>query len=820
MQARFLVAKTALSNTALSFDAEYSYAVPQGLADKVKPGARVLVPFGKGNRKRLGFVLRIYETDQHKEELKNILSVVDLKPLLNDEMLKLVYWLKENTFCTYYEAYKTIVPTGYDFSVATHYKRVNSKLETELSDMERTLLNAFMMGETQRDRDLIMDFKGNPEKKAVVESLINKGVIEETDILKRRVGDETVKMIRLTDAYLDGEAGARITPKQQVVIDLLAQCGSASIKEICYMANVTQSIIKRLITNGICEEFEIETLRTPETFDTVSTNPESIVLNDEQQLVFDGILKLVKAQKPCGALLHGVTGSGKTSVFIRLINETLNLGRTALMLVPEISLTPQMVQQFKALFGATVAVIHSSLSLGQRVDEFKRISTGDAKIVIGTRSAVFAPLKNIGIIIMDEEGEHTYKSENSPRYHARDVAIQRCGHNKCTLLMASATPSIESCFYAHIGRFHLFELKNRYNRSPLPQVVVVDMQKEEADGNNSLFSRSLRSAIDENLKRGEQSIILLNRRGFNTYVTCLECRTPVQCPNCSIPLTYHKKNNRLMCHYCGYTRSNITECDNCHSTHLKATGVGTQRVEDEVEKLFPNARVLRMDADTTGSRYAYQKGFEAFKNGEYDIMLGTQMIAKGLDFENVTLVGVLSLDKSLYSGGFQSYEKTFSLLTQVVGRCGRGKKKGIAFIQTYSPQHYVIELAANQDYNGFYEGEIELRRALTYPPFCDICVVGISSEINSEAEQSAREFIRLFKKNISEMDYKKPLRVLGPAPCVLPRINGRFRHRIIIKCKNSSDFRTLMYNTLLDCYKSKVFCNTRLFADINGDTGI
>lgn len=820
MQARYLVAKTALSNTALSFDKEYSYAVPQSLADVIKPGSRVLVPFGRGNRKRLGFVTRLYECDHHKEELKNILHVVDTEPLLNSEMLSLVFWLKENTFCTFYEAYRTIVPTGYDYSLTTHYKRVNARLEVELTDEEKKLLNAFMLEQSQRDRDLVMDYSSNPEKKAVVESLINKGVIEETDILKRKVGDETVRMIRLSNAYLDAEVGARITPKQQVVIDLLAQSESASVKEICYMANVTQSIIKRLIQNGVCEEYEIESLRTPKSTEITRTDPESIVLNDEQQSVFEGILSLVKEGKPCGSLLHGVTGSGKTSVFIRLINETLKLEKTAMMLVPEISLTPQMVSRFKSLFGETVAVIHSNLSLGQRVDEFKRIKSGSARIVIGTRSAVFSPLENIGIIIMDEEGEHTYKSENSPRYHARDVAIQRCGHNNCALLLASATPSIESCYFAHSGRFHLFELKHRYNQSPLPQVVIVDMQREAEDGNDSLFSRSLKEAIDENLRRGEQSILLLNRRGFNTYVTCLECRNPVECPNCSIPLTYHKKNDRLMCHYCGYTRANITECDHCHSTHLKATGVGTQRVEDEVTRLFPSARVLRMDADTTGSRYAYEKGFEAFKKGEYDIMLGTQMIAKGLDFENVTLVGVLSLDRSLYSGGFQSYEKTFSLLTQVVGRSGRGKKRGIAFIQTYSPEHYVIGLASKQDYNGFYEGEIELRRALTYPPFCDICVIGFSSEINSDAERSAKEFIKILKINISQLKYKKPLRVLGPSPCVMSRINGRFRHRIIIKCKNSSDFRKLMYKTLMDSYRSKVFCNTRLFADINGDTEI
>lgn len=819
MQTRFTVAKIALSNTALSFDTEYSYNLPQHLVCKAQPGLRVIVPFGRGNRRRLGFITRLYECDHMREELKNVISIADEQPLVNEEMLKLIFWLKENTFCTYFEAYKTLVPIGFDYNLSTHYKAVNAYIDAELTEEEQSLFNAFMLAENQREKDILMEARGDLKKKAVVESLIEKGVIEEVDALKRKVGDGTVRMVKLTSGFLDAEVGGKITPKQQQVIDLLAQCESASINEICYMLGVTQSIIKRLIQNGICETYDAEVLRTPNFKETKRQDPESIILNDDQQKVFLGILKLVKKSKACGSLLHGVTGSGKTSVFIRLIHEVLKLQKTALMLVPEISLTPQTVMKFRSLFGETVAVIHSNLSLGQRVDEFKRIKSGDARIVIGTRSAVFAPLDNIGIIIIDEEGEHTYKSENSPRYHARDVAIQRCGYHNAVLLLASATPSIESYYYAKSGRFHLFELPNRYNKTALPRVITVDMQRELEDGNDSLLSRSLKEAIEDNLKRNEQSILFLNRRGFNTYVTCLDCRMPVECPNCNIPLTYHKKNNRLMCHYCGYSRAKVTECEHCHSTHLKATGVGTQRVEDEVERLFPNARVLRMDADTTTSRYSYEKYFDAFERHEYDIMLGTQMIAKGIDFENVTLVGVLSLDRSLYSGGFQSYEKTFSLLTQVVGRSGRGSKKGVAFIQTFSPEHYVIALASKQDYKEFYAGEIELRRALTYPPFCDICVVGISSEINDEAQRSANEFIKILKQNIKALDYKMPLRVLGPSPCVMTRINGRFRHRIIIKCKNNSVFRTLMSKTLIDAAKSKVFCNTRFFADINGDTG-
>lgn len=821
MLGKYLVAKVAVSSTAYSFDTEYSYAVPSTFSSAAKAGCRVIVPFGKGNRRRIGFITRLYERDSYNPDLKLMHSVIDDEPLISAEMLKVIFWLKENTFCTLFEAYKCVVPTGFSYNIVKKYALVNAQIDVPLTSDEQNFFNALLAAKTEKEFDKILSSQTESKtKQKIIDSLLEKGVLEEIDNVKRRIGDEMIKMVKFTPEYLSGAVCVDLTPKQNLVVNLLKECESASIKEICYLVNVTSTIIKRLVEKRVLTQYDYEVLRTVESDNVENKSLDEIVLSQNQQKAFDGIKALIDNSKPAGALLYGVTGSGKTSVFLKLIEHTIKSNKTAIMLVPEISLTPQMVGQFKSYFGDIVAVIHSSLSLGQRVDEYKRIKNGDAKIVIGTRSAVFAPLDNIGLIIMDEEGEHTYKSESTPRYHARDIAIQRCGYNNCTLLMASATPSLESYYYAKSGRYHFFELNTRYSSAELPKVVVVDMQAEEEDGNDSLFSRELIKSVKDRLERNEQSILLLNRRGFNTNVTCLDCKKPIECPNCNIPLTYHKRNNRLMCHYCGYSMGYKEECPDCHGNHLKMTGVGTQRVEDEVQRLFPEARILRMDADTTYSRFAFENNFKAFGEGQYDIMLGTQMIAKGLDFPNVTLVGVLSLDKALFAGSFNSYEKTFSLLTQVVGRSGRGNKQGIAFIQTYVPEHYVLELASRQDYKEFYAQEIALRKALVYPPFCDICVVGINSPIDIQAQKASMIFIDILRSNINKLSYKFPLRVLGPSQFSVGKINNRYRYRIILKCKNEKHFRELISTSLKEAMKHKDFSNVRIYADINGNTGV
>jgi len=815
----FKVAKVALSNASYNYDCEYSYAISKELENEVNAGSRVLVPFGRGNRKRIGFVTRTYFKEQYDPALKPIISAIDKTPFVNEEMLKIIFWLKENTFCTYFEAFNTVIPKGLGINFNQKYF-LSKKFSTENLSQDEQDLIGFLSSEINLKKiNSILDININPHYKNIIESLVQKGVLIEDNEFKRKIGDETIRMVRLSEKYLQNEIHPKFSQKQNKVIEMLEECDSASVKEVCYLCNVTNVVVQNLCKNEVLSSYDFEVLRSPLKKDVERENLEEITLSPSQAEVFEGIKEMIIQNKPSGALLHGITGSGKTLVFIKLIEFTLKIGKQAILLIPEISLTPQMVSKFHSLFGETVAVIHSNLSIGQRVDEYKRIKSGKAKIVIGTRSAIFAPLDNIGLIIMDEEGERTYKSEASPRYHARDVAIARCGNHNAVLLMASATPSIESYYYAKSNRYKLFELNERYSNAILPDVVIVDMQQEQQEGNTSIFSRELSKKITENIEKKEQTILLLNRRGFHTYISCLDCKEPLSCPNCSIPMTFHKTNGLLMCHYCGYSRTLETTCQKCGSTHLRPTGVGTQKLEDEIENLFPQARILRMDADTTYSRYAYEKNFADFGAGKYDIMVGTQMIAKGLDFPNVTLVGVLSLDKALFTGDFRSYERTFSLVTQVVGRSGRGDKKGVAFIQTFVPDHYVINLAAEQDFKAFYEEETALRRVLVYPPFCDLCVIGLNSLVESEVSNASKEFINMMRAEIKAKNIKIPLRVLGPSKCTLGKINNKFRYRIIIKCKNSKEFRNLIGELLIKASKHKLFSNTSIYADINGDIG-
>ena len=802
-------AKVFLSDTSYSYDTEYTYKYPDILLGVLKSGMRVLVPFGKGNTKRVGVVIRTYEKDADPN-LKPIIKLLDTEPLITSELMDLVIWLKEHTFCTYYEAFRTVLPSGYSLVKSVGYELANSNPDSELTLAEQELYEALKDAETKKAFDSLIE---SDENSALVDSLVEKGVLEKSDTFKRRVGDETVRMVRLADGVLEMPRET-FTPKQKLVVDFLSENESASIKEICYILSVTQTIISNMLKKGLLIEFKFEAFRTPE----FKTQQESFpILSKEQNDAFEGINKLIKENKPAGALLHGVTGSGKTAVFISLIKSVVDNGKSAMLLVPEISLTPQMVQKFKGLFGDTVAVIHSSLSLGQRLDEFKRIKSGLAKIVIGTRSAVFAPLSDIGIIIMDEEGESSYKSDMSPRYHARDVAIKRCGTHNCLLLMASATPSLESYYYAQNGRFRLFELNNRYGNTKLPKVVVADMLTEAENGNFSLFCSDMVRRIKEELEKGKQAILLLNRRGYNTNMSCRKCRKPISCPKCAIPLTYHKTNGKLMCHYCGYYTMHNQKCPDCGSSEIKQSGLGTQLLTEELEKAFPEARVLRVDTDTMNSRIAYEEKFADFKSGKYDIMVGTQMVAKGLDFPNVTTVGVISLDSSLFAGDYRSFERTYSLLTQVCGRGGRGDSEAVAYIQTFVPDHHIIKLATEQDYKKFYDQEIGLRKELIYPPYCDICSVYFSSPLETESVKAANAFVEAMKEHLKTFGKTIPIRVLGPAKHGYGRINNRYKYVLTIKCKQSTDFRRFMSELLLKFTKDKKFQNVRVYADINGD---
>lgn len=809
------VAAVAVSCTSYHFDRRYKYVVPLELETLVCLGGRVVVPFGKGNRKRVGVVIRIDKVselpaDEDISAYKPIRSTIDTEPLLNSEMLGLLYWLHDTTFCTYYEAFRALIPLGLNVEYTERYIAAGDDIPSTdiLSQSAANLWKSFC-----EDVTCI-----NSAKSTDIIELVEKGFLVENDLIKRRKKDDMIKMLRLTEQYLSTPDAFTLSDKGNKVVEVLEGCFSASVKEIKYICGVSSNVISTLKKNGVVEIYENEYISMPNV--NITESVDDIVLSDEQQKAFDGISKLIDEDKPQAALLYGVTGSGKTSVFIKLIHYVLDKGRNVIMLIPEISLTPQVVQKFQGLFGNKVSVMHSNLSITQRLDEYKRVKSGQARIVVGTRSAIFSNIDNIGLIIMDEEGEPTYKSEASPRYNAKDIAKKRCVTHNATLLLASATPSIESFYYAKTERYKLFTLTKRYSQDNLPDVEIIDLATDGFYDTSAILSERLVDEISINLERKEQSILLLNRRGYHTFISCCDCKQTAVCPNCSVPMTYHKVNNKLICHYCGHFENMITVCPNCGKNHIKKTGFGTQKVEDEIEKLFPNARVLRMDADTTYSRTAYEKGFKAFENGEYDIMLGTQMIAKGLDFPNVTLVGVVSIDKALFSGDFRSYERTFSLLTQVVGRCGRGEKQGRAFIQTFVPQHYVINLAAKQDYEEFFRQEIEMRKALIYPPFCDTCLIEISAEIDKLSAVASQSLVNFIKQKVDEEKIRIPLVVLGPSRCTYEKLNGRFRYRVIIKCKNNVKFRSFIGGIYKTCYRKPEFSNVRMYIDINGDISI
>ena len=803
-------ALVAVEKTAFAFDSLFTYEIPPEL--DIRPGMRVIVPFGRADKHRIGVVFSV-NGEKPAAAVKPIFSAADDGSYLSAEMLSLAEYMRESTMCTYYDAVRTMLPPGLAVYInEKHTFNISAARLAEadgtLSDTERGLVRK--AESCSNDREL-EDLLGLPENASAVKLLADKRIVTVHESVRRRVGDETEKTVTLI-GIPDGE---KLSPKQRSVCDTLAEAGAASVKELCYLCGVTDSVIKRLADKGIVEITETEISRAETESSEVTEKLSDIVFSPLQQKTYNGLLELMEKDEPKCALLHGVTGSGKTSVFIKLIERCADMGKTAILLVPEIALTPQTVGKFRRLFGSKVAIIHSSLSLGRRADEFKRIRSGDARIVIGTRSAVFAPVDNLGIIVIDEEGEHTYKSEMSPRYHARDIAKQRCFRHKALLLLASATPSFDSYYNALNGKYSLFEMNERYSNAVLPDVKMIDMRVEAERGNRGNFSDELLYELNCNLENKEQSMLLLNRRGYHTYVNCISCGSVEECPNCSIPLTYHRVNNSLICHYCGFRKPMPQACEKCGSRFIYSSGTGTQRIEDEIKQYFPSARVLRMDADTTMSKYSYEKRFAEFANNEYDIMVGTQMIAKGLNFENVTLVGVLLIDRSLYAGDYLGYEKTFSLVTQVVGRSGRGEKKGRAFIQTFSPEHYVLELAAKQDYKGFYEQESEVRKALIFPPYCDICMIAFSSQEEELLGKAAAVFRDLLRTEAMKAGNEIPAIILGPTAS--GRINGSYRAKIIVKCRNSRKFRDMLRFVMLSTYKMPEFRKVSFYVDFNGE---
>ncbi len=802
----------AVENTAYHFDMAYSYLVSGEIAQKAKVGCRVMVPFGVGNRLRQGIITGFEKVDESKK-LKNVSKLIDETPLVNDEMLKLILWLKERTFCTVFEAFKAVLPVGItNKTVITYTSAPNADVESMTED-EKTIYEFLLKSNEYKQGAKILSKYGYKNDADILARMAKKGwLLTNTDAV-RRLGDKTVRMVRLTPAGEEALGGEmKLSQKQREILNLLRDVETASVKEICYFTGFTPAVVSAVERKGLAEYYENEISRNPyENIESPSA-PQNIVLTDEQQTAYDDIMSLYNKGEGGVSLLYGVTGSGKTSVYLKLIDEVLSQGKNVIAMVPEIALTPQTLNLFHKRYGAKTAVFHSALSVGQRADEWKRVKNSEAKIVIGTRSAIFAPFDNIGLIIIDEEQEHTYKSEQTPRYNAKDVARFRCAANKAVLVLASATPSVESFAAAKSGRYMLSTLTKRYADACLPQVKIVDMLTEADDGRG--ISKPLAEALKENLENKKQSILLMNRRGFNTYASCKSCGHVITCPSCSISMTYHHANGRLMCHYCGYSIPFTTKCPECESNDMRYSGIGTQRVEDELTTLLPEARVLRMDADTTMSRFSHEKKLTAFANGEYDIMLGTQMVAKGLDFENVTLVGVISADSQLFNDDFRSQERTFDLITQVVGRSGRGKFKGTALIQTINPENEVIRLAAEQDYDSFYKEEIDIRKMLIYPPFCDICLIGFSGADESSVRTAADVFF----------EYAKPLMknnsviALGPMPARVSKISNKYRYRLILKCRNNTSFRKAVSDLMIKFGKNSKFNDVSVYIDINPQT--
>ena len=809
--------KVAVSAAPYSIDKPYSYLVPESLAAAAVPGVRVMVPFGRGNKESEGLILaRVQEPKLPGS--KALRQVLDPEPVLDKAGIDLALWMRGRYFCTVFEAVKTILPAGLWYGLREIWS-LAMEPETARSTAVGIpgawqVLDLLEKQGGKADIRVLRDALGDGAEKPLKAMKKAEILTCETDA-KRKIADKSHRMVELAvnteDAYALTEPKRRSAPARYEVVNFLATAGRTPAAEVSYYTGASARTLKAMEKAGLIAFSEEEELRVP-SLDDVEPGPE-IVLNEEQQRAFEEILGRVQAAKPSVTLLHGVTGSGKTQVYLRLVQETLALGKTAMVLVPEIVLTPQMMRKFSSYFGSRVAMLHSSLKMTERYDQWKRIRRGEVDVVLGTRSALFAPLKNLGLIIMDEEQEGSYQSENVPRYDAREVAKYLCVREKAALVFGSATPTVETAWAAEQGSYQKALLRRRYNENALPEVLIADLRQEILNGNPGLISTPLRQELEKNLAAGEQSILFLNRRGSSRMLLCGECGYVPQCPRCSTAMTYHSANGRLMCHYCGHSEPAADTCPECGGW-MKHVGAGTQKVEEELRELFPEAGILRMDADTTAG--GHEEILQTFERERVPILLGTQMVAKGLDFENVTLVGVLSADISLYVDNYRAAERTFSLLTQVVGRAGRGGKTGRAVIQTYTPGNDVIRCAARQDYDAFYESEIRMRRLRRYPPFADLFTVTVSGTEEGRvlrAAVSVRETLRQLCRR-PELAAGEP-EVLGPAPAPVVKVNNRFRYRCTLVGKNDKATREMLAWLQKDFAKDNANRGMNLFVDHN-----
>ena len=813
-----MIAKIAVSAATFAIDKPYSYGIPQDMA--LQPGLRVTVPFGRGNRRCEGVVLSVEEGSG--ESLKMVERCLDREPMLSERMLRLAAFLRERYFCTFYEAIRVMLPAGLWFQAKQVYTlRKEAAWEEkceEKPDVRGVLTLLRDLGGQAEEAALRSALPQEEAFQAAVQYALGKRWITADKDYLRRTGDKTEQVATLAVSQEEAREFASRRPKsaamQRAVLELLCDLGSVAVKELCYFTGAHPATVKRLEKLGYLTLTSREVLRCKQIKPVALTGP--LELNEEQNSAYMGLLTQMQQKKPGAALLYGVTGSGKTAVYLKLIRACLDAGKGAMLLVPEIALTPQLLSLLAAHFGEKVAVLHSSLPSGERYDQWKRVRSGDASVVVGTRSAVFAPFSAPGLIILDEEQEHSYRSETSPRYSAKEVALWRGAKENCLVLLGSATPSIETMYHAKTGDYQLYTLHERYNGQDLPAVQIVDMRRELKQGNALSLSGVLQEAIAQTASQGKQTILFLNRRGNSRALVCVDCREAPECPRCSARLTYHSANERLMCHHCGYSQSVPARCPTCGGP-MKRVGTGTQKVQQELQTVFPDLEVDRMDADTVSATNTHEKILAHFKDNAVPVLIGTQMVTKGLNLPGVTLVGVLDADLSLYTNSFRAAEVTFNMLTQVVGRAGRGDAPGQAMIQTMVPEHQVITLAAKQDYDSFYDMEIRLRQMQNYPPFGDVAAVTFLGQNEGAVLRGAVKFRDSLRSCLSQAPYQAEVcTVLGPAPCAVPKINYNYRYRLTLRCKMTRPLRALVAHLLRQFAQDKENRGVSAFADVNG----
>ena len=797
-----MIVRTVVNQSGRAPDKMYDYRVPEELEEKIFPGSRLKVPFGKHNAEVEAYVFAVKKRSAAKN-LKDVIEVYDRA--FDENMLSLIEYIREECVCTYMDVIKTVLPAG-TINKPDEWLELTGE---HFDPADEILSRVRECGGSVEINSLLAMFE--TDKSVKIRKLLTAGALKSVYRDRREVADKQITAARLNvgEEALDGVLAALRKSRafvQARMLEILSGAGRVSLADLVRFSEGSYGAVRALQKKGYVTCERITVMRT---LPQAGERDEKKTLTAEQKAAYDRLCAALGEDKFSEFLFFGVTGSGKTEVYMQAIQACVDGGRSAIMLVPEISLTPQAAARFSARFGERIALLHSRLSPGERYDQWRRIRAGEADIVIGARSAVFAPCENIGIIIIDEEHESSYKSEMTPKYNTAEVARYRAKQNSAVLCLASATPRVEDFYDAKNGRAELLTLSHRVGGAELAEVEIVDMRRELERGNRTVISEKLREEIAKNLERGEQTILFLNRRGFSTFVSCRSCGYVAECPNCSISLTYHKFSNSLKCHYCGYRIPNYTRCPECGSDYIRYFGGGTQKVQEQVAELFGDARIMRMDNDTTGKKNAHASLLAEFAAGGADILIGTQMVAKGLDFENVTLVGVISADTSLFSDDFRAAERTFSLLEQVTGRAGRAKKPGRAIIQTYAPENPAVMLAAAHDYGRFWQGEIKRRRAMSYPPFCEI----ISICFSSENEAAAAACANCFARSISQI--KNRARVIGPIRAAIEKIQNKHRRQLIIKAPRGSRLTSYISEATADCRKNKNYDCVAIIPDKN-----